>query len=80
MYICTQEKKIVEISVWLRQLLQKASSQMAPTPAALSRKEIVDKLNAIPTFALLNRDKSVLAIEDGEGGECCSWCASEPQQ
>ena len=66
--------------MWLRQLLQKASSQMAPTPAALSRKEIVDKLNAIPTFALLNRDKSVLAIEDGEGGECCSWCASEPQR
>ena len=53
---------------------------MAPTPAALSRKEIVEKLNAIPTFALLNRDKSVLAIEDGEGDECCSWCASEPQQ
>lgn len=46
---------------------------MAPTPAALTRKEIIEKLNTIPTFALLSRDKSVLAISDGEGGECCCW-------
>lgn len=44
-----------------------------PAPKALSRSAIIEKLNAVPTFALLDPSKSVVSIQDGKGGESCSW-------
>ena len=41
--------------------------------AALAREEIIRKLNAVPTFCLLNADKSIVGMENLNGGEMCCW-------
>ena len=43
--------------------------------AALTRQQIIQKLNAIPTFCLLNGEKNIIGIDDGsgEGREACFW-------
>jgi len=45
----------------------------APAGAALSRQEIVVKLNAIPTFCLLNAEKGIVGMQNDGGGETCCW-------
>jgi len=50
----------------------------------LSREEIVDKLNDIPCFCIMQSDGSVISLPDpqgSEGDECCTWFtdASEAQ-
>ncbi|KAL1525129.1 hypothetical protein AB1Y20_020001 [Prymnesium parvum] len=49
------------------------SSENKAQGAALSREEIVRKLNAVPTFCLANADKSIVGIENPKGGEMCCW-------
>lgn len=44
-----------------------------PIGKALSREEIVRKLNSVPTFCLANADKSIVGIENPKGGEMCCW-------
>uniref|UniRef100_A0A7S0NWM0 Uncharacterized protein n=1 Tax=Calcidiscus leptoporus TaxID=127549 RepID=A0A7S0NWM0_9EUKA len=47
----------------------------APPNAALTKHEIIEKLNAVPTFCLLNSDQNIVAMVDPEGGEgeVCLW-------
>ena len=55
---------------------QAAEAKSKPTEApkaALTRTEIVKKLNAVPTFALLNPSKDVVSICDDKGTEACCW-------
>ena len=49
------------------------SSGGSPTGAPLTREEIIRKLNAVPTFCLLNADKSIVGMENPKGGEMCCW-------
>lgn len=52
----------------------KASTAEAQLPgAALTREEIIRKLNTVPTFCLANADKSIVGIENPKGGEMCCW-------
>ena len=42
----------------------------------LCRDEIVEKLNAVPTFCIMQEDGSVISLPDPEGeegDECCTW-------
>ena len=42
----------------------------------LSKEEIVQKLNAVPTFCIMQPDGSVISLPDAVGGErdeCCTW-------
>lgn len=42
----------------------------------LCREEIVEKLNAVPTFCIMQDDGSVISLPDvdgSEGDECCTW-------
>ena len=42
----------------------------------LSRAEIVNKLNAVPTFCIMQEDGSVISLPDQDGApgdECCTW-------
>ena len=42
----------------------------------LSREEIVEKLNAVPTFCIMQDDGSVISLPDLDGEEseeCCTW-------
>jgi len=42
----------------------------------LCREEVVEKLNAVPTFCILQDDGSVISLPDTdgeEGDECCTW-------
>jgi len=53
-------------------------SEDAPPPRppnkALSREEILDKLNAIPTFCIMNDESGVVAMRDAESGKAaCCW-------
>ena len=46
----------------------------AAKPAALTRQDIISKLNAVPTFCVLNGDSNIVAMEDPDGaGEVCTW-------
>lgn len=40
---------------------------------ALSREEIVEKLNRVPTFAIVNGDDVVLPISTASGGKDICW-------
>ena len=42
----------------------------------MSREEIIEKLNAVPTFCIMAQDGSVVSLPDpdgAEGEECCTW-------
>ena len=52
---------------------QAAASGGELAGAALTREEIIRKLNAVPTFCLLNADKSIVGMENPNGGEMCCW-------
>ena len=50
----------------------------------LRKEEIIEKLNAVPTFCIMQEDGSVISLPDQagqEGDECCTWFldASEAQ-
>lgn len=48
--------------------------QPAPSAAALSQTEIMQKLNSVPTFCILNGDSNIVGMQDPEGeGEVCCW-------
>lgn len=49
------------------------ASSGLPPPKALSRDEILDKLNAVPTFSIVNEDGGQVAMMDavGETRACC---------
>jgi hypothetical protein len=54
----------------------KASSTTTPPARALARAEIISKLNAVPTFCILNGDSNIVAAEDPkglEGSEVTTW-------
>ena len=42
-------------------------------PKALTKQEITDKLNAIPTFCMLNKDNNIVGTSDAEGKPTCCW-------
>jgi len=46
-----------------------------PGPAALTREEITNKLNGVPTFCIMNEDGGVVSMRDPNGSEdaVCSW-------
>ena len=56
-----------------------ADADLAAEAAALERKaltkeEIMEKLNAIPTFCIVNKDGGVIGMADAEGGKkSCCW-------
>ena len=50
-----------------------AYSTAAAASASLSREEITAKLNAVPTFALLNKDDEVVMMQNDDGTEACLW-------
>eukprot|EP00962_Isochrysis_galbana_P030808 scaffold10018_cov117-Isochrysis_galbana.AAC.7 len=41
--------------------------------AALTRDEITEKLNAVPTFCLLNKDGFAVTVRGEDGSPTCSW-------
>lgn len=51
---------------------QKSSPAELPGKG-LTREEIIRKLNAVPTFCILNADKSIVGMENPKGGEMCTW-------
>ena len=52
-----------------------SSSGDEPLAGALSRDEIVKKLNAVPTFCILNGESNIVGLQDPErkGLEMCLW-------
>ena len=50
----------------------KPSSPLEPG-CALSQEAIVRKLNAVPTFCILNGDRNMVGMESEEGGETMVW-------
>ena len=48
-------------------------SNDADPPKALTKQEITDKLNAIPTFCILNKDNNIIGMSDAEGTPTCAW-------
>ena len=56
-----------------QQQQQQRASVPAPPKGAVSKETIVEKLNAVPTFCLLNGESNIVSIEDGEGGEAATW-------
>ena len=40
-----------------------------PPPAALTKEEIMQKLNGVPTFCVVNKDGGVVGMADAEGGK-----------
>ena len=47
--------------------------QPPPPAAALSQTEIMQKLNSIPTFCILNGDSNIVGMASDQGGETCVW-------
>ena len=41
----------------------------------LCREEIIEKMNKVPTFCIMQPDGSVISLPDpeAEGEECCTW-------
>ena len=54
-------------------IMQRLRSQGNVGP--LSHEEIVEKLNKVPTFCIMQADGSVISLPDpdAEGEECCTW-------
>ena len=51
-----------------------SAKSAAPEKAALTKHQIIEKLNAIPTFCILNGDSNIVATEEPQGaGEVCTW-------
>lgn len=65
-----EEQRLAEAQ---QQMQQAPASEPPPAKAALSPEAIIEKLNAVPTFCLLNGDQNIVSMEDGEGEESCAW-------
>lgn len=58
--------------------LRGGQEQAAPppaVPAALTREEIINKLNGVPTFCIMNDDGGVVSMRDPNGSDdaVCTW-------
>jgi hypothetical protein len=45
----------------------------APSGAALSRESIMEKLNVVPTFCILDSSGNMVPMEDGDGSSACCF-------
>jgi hypothetical protein len=45
----------------------------APPKAALSQHDIIEKMNTVPTFCLLNGEQNIVGMQDETGAESCTW-------
>ena len=48
----------------------------AQPPGPLSRDDVIEKLNIVPTFCIMQHDGSVISLPDMDakgGDECCTW-------
>lgn len=50
------------------------TSQTVPPPRALSRVEIMDKMNAVPVFCILNEDGGVVGMRSADGSDKPAVC------
>ena len=48
---------------------------MASSKSALTEQEVVDKLDEVPVFHIMNADRKLLPVPDGSGGTCLRFYA-----